>query len=307
MTPREKTHQVTAGNVKIGGGAKVSVQSMTNTRTADISATIAQIRRLVDEGCEIVRIAVKDMDDARAIAELKRGAIVPLVADIHFDHRLAIAALESGIDKLRINPGNIGADYKVKELCERAKERRVPIRIGINSGCMEKELLIKHGGPNAAAMAESALNNAKMLERFGFDDIVISVKSSSVTETVKAYRLLSESCAYPLHVGVTEVGGGMEGIVRSAAGIGTLLMEGIGDTIRVSLTGDPEREVETGIELLKAVELRAQGLHLVCCPTCGRCGNVAKHSEIYERVKAEFKREKRPLKIAVMGLSLIHV
>ena len=301
MTPREKTHQVTAGNIKIGGGAKVSVQSMTNTRTADISATIAQIRRLVDEGCEIVRLAVKDMDDARAIAELKRGAVVPLVADIHFDHRLAIAALESGTDKLRINPGNIGADYKVKELCERAKERRVPIRIGINSGCMEKELLIKHGGPNAAAMAESALNNAKMLERFGFDDIVISVKSSSVTETVKAYRFLSESCAYPLHVGVTEVGGGMEGIVRSAAGIGTLLMEGIGDTIRVSLTGDPEREVETGIELLKAVELRAQGLHLVCCPTCGRCGNVAKHSEIYERVKAEFKREKRPLKIAVMG------
>ena len=169
---------------------------------------------------------------------------------------------------------------------------------------MEKELLIKHGGPNAAAMAESALNNAKMLERFGFDDIVISVKSSSVTETVKAYRLLSESCAYPLHVGVTEVGGGMEGIVRSAAGICTLLMEGIGDTIRVSLTGDPEREIETGIELLKAVELRAQGLHLVCCPTCGRCGNVAKHSEIYERVKAEFKREKRPLKIAVMGCAV---
>ncbi len=304
MVPREKTRPVKVGNIQIGGGARVSVQSMTNTRTANIEETSAQIQRLVDEGCEIVRLAVKDMEDARAIAELKRLSEVPLVADIHFDHRLALAALESGIDKLRINPGNIGADYKVKELCQAAKERNVPIRIGINSGCMEKELLIKHGGPCAAAMAESALNNARMLERFGFYDIVISVKSSSVVETVKAYRALSEQCCYPLHVGVTEVGGGMEGIVRSAAGIGTLLMEGIGDTIRVSLTGDPEREVETGIELLKSVELREQGLHLVCCPTCGRCGNIKKHSEIYEHVKAEFRREKRPLKIAVMGCAV---
>lgn len=304
MALRSDTRQVTAGRIKIGGGAPVSVQSMTNTRTADIEATAAQIRRLCDEGCEIVRLAVKDTDDARAIKELKRLCDVPLVADIHFDHRLAMEAVKSGVDKLRINPGNIGAAYKIKELCACARERSVPIRIGINSGCMEKELLIKHGGPNAEAMAESALNNAHMLEKMGFYDIVLSVKSSSVLETVKAYTLLSERCIYPLHVGVTEVGGGMEGIVRSAAGIGALLMSGIGDTIRVSLTGDPVREAETGIELLKATELRTQGLHLVCCPTCGRCGNVKRHGEIYEHVKSEFKHEKRPLKIAVMGCAV---
>ena len=304
MTQRQNTHQVCVGNTKIGGGARVTVQSMTNTRTADIQATSKQIASLCDAGCEIVRVAVKDIDDAMAIAELKKRTELPIVADIHFDYRLAIAALEAGVDKLRINPANIGAEHKVKELCQRAKERSVPIRIGINSGCMEKELLIKHSGPCAKAMVESALNNAAMLEKFGFYDIVISVKSSSVTETVKAYRLLSESCSYPLHVGVTEVGGGMEGIVRSAAGIGALLMEGIGDTIRVSLTGDPVKEAETGIELLRAVELRADGLHIVCCPTCGRCGNVEKHGEIYEHVKTEFKREKRPIKIAVMGCAV---
>lgn len=302
--PKEITRQVAAGKIKIGGGAPISIQSMTNTRTADIAATAAQVQRLADAGCDIVRLAVKDADDARAIKLIKARVGVPLVADIHFDHRLALEALESGIDKLRINPGNIGAEYKIKELCAAAKEHGTPIRIGINSGCMEKALLIKHGGANAAAMAESALNNAQMLEKFGFYDIVLSVKSSSVAETVRAYRLLSQSCRYPLHVGVTEVGGGMEGIVRSAAGIGALLLEGIGDTIRVSLTGDPVQEAETGLELLKAVELRTQGLHLVCCPTCGRCGNVKRHGEIYERVKREFKNEKRPLKIAVMGCAV---
>lgn len=303
MTKRTATRPVFVGGIQIGGGARVSVQSMTNTRTGDVAATLKQIEELKDEGCEIVRVAVKDGEDAKAIAKLKAAGL-PLVADIHFDHRLAIAALESGVDKLRINPANIGADYKVKELCQRAKEHNVPIRIGINSGCMEKEVLQKHGGPNHRAMVESALNNAAMLEKFGFYDIVLAVKSSSVTETVQAYRLLSEKCGYPLHIGVTEVGGGMEGIVRSAVGIGALLLDGIGDTLRVSLTGSPIREVEAGKEILRAAQLRNDGLHLVCCPTCGRCGNVAKHTEIYEKVKLAFKRETAPITVAVMGCAV---
>ena len=301
MTPREKTHQVTAGNIKIGGGAKVSVQSMTNTRTADISATIAQIRRLADEGCEIVRLAVKDMDDARAIAELKRGAIVPLVADIHFDHRLALAVAERGVDKIRINPGNIGSEDNVRKVAEACKKRNIPIRIGVNAGSLEKRLIEKYGHPTPEAMAESAKTHIELLNRFDFDDICLSMKASSVPLTVAAYRLASEEFPYPLHLGVTETGTAWNGTIQSAVGIGTLLCEGIGNTVRVSLTADPVEEVKAGIAILKAAGLR-QGIRLVSCPTCGRTqiDLIGLAHEVEKRIEGM----DRNITVAVMGCAV---
>lgn len=297
-------NKVYVGRVALGGGAPVSVQSMTNTRTSDVQKTAEQIKALEDAGCDIVRVAVLDRSDAEAIKELKAKARAPLVADIHFDHRLAIISAENGIDKLRINPGNIGSDEKVKAVADCARAHNIPIRIGINSGCVEKDVLARYGGPTAEALAESALANAAMLERFGFSDIVLAVKSSSAPVTVAAMRLIAAKCDYPLHVGVTEPGGGEFAIVKSAAGIGSLLMDGIGDTIRVSLTGDPVEEVRAGIMLLRAIGIRREGLDVICCPTCGRCRNIAAHDALYERLENEFGSEKKYLRAAVMGCAV---
>ncbi len=296
---------VSAGGVAIGGGARVSVQSMTNTRTADVETTAAQIASLEEAGCEIVRLAVLDEADARAIRSLKARARVPLVADIHFDYRLALLSLESGVDKLRINPGNIGAEARVRRVADAARERNVPIRIGVNSGSLEKELLARYGAPTPEALAESALAHARLLEKAGYaDGIVLSAKSSSVCGTVEAYRLLASRCDYPLHLGVTEAGGGETAVIKSAAGIGALLLEGIGDTIRVSLTGDPVREAEAGVALLRALGLRREGVEVISCPGCGRCHEIAAQEALAERVRREFAHAKRPLKVAVMGCAV---
>jgi (E)-4-hydroxy-3-methylbut-2-enyl-diphosphate synthase len=258
------------GGVAVGAGARVSVQSMTNTKTSDVAATAAQISRLRDAGCDIVRVAVPDMDSAAAIGELKKMSGIPIVADVHFDYRLAIAAARAGADKIRVNPGNIGAPERVRAVAECCRERSIPIRVGVNGGSLERGLLEKYGGASAEALAESALLQAGALREFGFEDICLSVKSSDVGIMVDAYRLLHERCDYPLHLGVTEAGTEFNGIIKSAVGIGALLYEGIGDTIRVSLTAPPEREAEAGVAILRAAGLRGRGIEVVSCPTCGR-------------------------------------
>lgn len=292
------TKQVKAGNVLIGGGAPVSVQSMTNTDTRDFSATSAQIERLAKAGCDIVRVSVYDEACADNVRALVDASSVPLVADIHFDHRLAIKSVENGISKLRINPGNIGGETNVRALSDCLKAHKIPVRIGVNSGSIEKDILAKYGGVTAEGMVESALNHARMLEKCGFDDIVLSMKASDVRRTIEAYRLASRMCDYPLHVGVTEAGTPGMGNVKSAIGIGALLYDGIGDTIRVSLTGDPEPEAAAGIEILRALELRG-GVNVISCPTCGRtCIDV---SGIAQRVQKATAHIKTNLTVAVMG------
>lgn len=271
MSSRERTRQIRAGSVPIGGGAAVSVQSMCNVRTSDVEAVTAQIKRLRAAGCDIVRLAVPDMAAARAISEIKSAVPdVPLVADIHFDYRLALEAAARGIDKIRINPGNIGSSERVAAVARECAARGIPIRIGVNSGSLEKPLLAKYGHPTPEAMIESAAGHIRLLNDCGFDDICLSLKSSSVALTVEAYRLAAEAFPYPLHLGVTETGTAYQGTVSSAVGIGALLMEGIGDTIRVSLTADPAEEVRAGIAILKAAGLRRSGVRFVSCPTCGR-------------------------------------
>ena len=296
------TREITVGDIKIGGGAPVSVQSMCNTRTDDVDATVAQILRLERAGCDIIRVAVPDMTAAKALAAIKKRIHIPLVADIHFDYRLALAALDGGVDKVRLNPGNIGSTERVRAVARACEARHVPIRIGVNSGSVERELLEKYGGPTAEAMVESALNHARILEDVGFSDIAISVKSSTVSRTVAAYRLISQKCDYPLHLGVTEAGTEYLGTVNSAVGIGTLLNEGIGDTIRVSLTADPEREVEAGIAILKAAGLRSGGVKLVSCPTCGRTriDLVALAHEVEGRLRGC----RKDITVAVMGCAV---
>ena len=293
------TRQVHVGGLPLGGGAPVLVQSMTNTDTRDAQATLAQIKALAEAGCDIVRVSVYDEDCARAVRELADGSPVPLVADIHFNHRLAIMAAENGIAKLRINPGNIGGEANVRELADCARAHHIPIRIGVNSGSIEKEILAKHGGPTAQGMVDSALNHARMLERAGFDAIVLSMKASDVRMTVEAYELAARQCDYPLHVGVTEAGLPGQGTVKSAIGIGALLLRGIGDTIRVSLTGDPVPEAAAAWDILRALDLRTRGAQIVACPTCGRtCIDVA---GIAARVEKELSDIAVPLKVAVMG------
>ena len=262
--------KVNCGGVQIGGGAPISIQSMTNTKTADVKASMRQIDRLTEAGCEIIRLAVPDMDAALALKEIKRRAKIPVVADIHFDYRLALAAMESGVDKIRINPGNIGGEENVRKVVEKAKERRIPIRVGVNSGSLEKDILARDGGVTAAGLAESALRNVRLLEKFGFEDIVISLKSSNVKMNDEAYRIVDRSCDYPLHIGVTEAGTPARGRTKSAAGIGALLLAGIGDTMRVSLTADPVQEVLFARELLDVLDIRKSGIEIVSCPTCGR-------------------------------------
>ena len=285
----------------IGGGAPIPVQSMTSTDTRDTFSTIAQIHRLEEAGCRIVRVAVPDEAAARAIAEIKPAIKIPLVADIHFDHRLALIALESGADKLRINPGNIGGAAKVKTLARAAGERGVPIRIGANAGSIDRE---RYGEPTAATLAASALDQAKMLEDSGFHDVVLSMKAFDVPMMIEAYRIAAERTDYPLHLGVTEAGLPWEGTIRSSVGIGALLAEGIGDTLRVSLTGDPVEEVRVGLEILAALDLYTRPLTLISCPTCGRCkiDVVAAVEEVRDRISRMCLQ--RPIKIAVMGCSV---
>ena len=294
-----KTRVVTVGPLALGGDNPVWVQSMTNTDTADVPATLAQIRQLAESGCDIVRVSVYNEDCAKAVRDLVDASPVPLVADIHFDHRLALLAMENGIHKLRINPGNIGGEKNVQAVADCAKAHHVPIRIGVNSGSIEREILARDGGPTARGMVDSALNHARMLEKAGFGDIVLSMKASDVRLTIEAYELAAASCDYPLHVGVTEAGLPGQGTIKSAIGIGALLARGIGNTIRVSLTGSPIPEGKAAWDILRALNLRTQGVQLVSCPTCGRTAiDVA---GIAARVEKELADVQVPLKVAVMG------
>lgn len=293
-----KSKPVRCGNVTIGGGAPVSIQSMTNTDTRDVEATLSQIQKLADAGCDIVRVSVYDEDCVKAVKRLVGASGVPLAADIHFDHKLAIGAVEQGIQKLRVNPGNIGGEENVRSVAACAKAHHVPIRIGVNSGSVEKGLLKKHGGPTPAALVESALSHAALLESAGFDDIIISVKASNVRDTVAANRLLAKACDYPLHLGVTEAGLPGRGTIKSAIALGALLLDGIGDTVRVSLSGDPVEEPKAAKEILRALGLRG-GVDIISCPTCGRtCIDVA---GIAALVEAETRDDPTPLTVAVMG------
>lgn len=296
---RRKTRQVQVGRVAVGGGAPVSVQSMCSTDTRDIAATVAQIHALQKAGCEIVRCAVPDQQAACALAEIRAGISIPLIADIHFDFRLALASLEAGVEGLRLNPGNIGEQWKVAEVVRACTERSVPIRIGVNAGSLEPALLEKYGRPTAAAMVESALGHVRMLEDLGFQQIKVSLKASDVRRTVAAYRLLADRIDYPLHIGITEAGTSWSGTIKSAIGLGSLLLDGIGDTLRVSLTGDPVEEVRVGWEILKSLDLRERGPVFISCPTCGRCEiNLI---EIAEEVEQRLHDLPVKLTIAVMG------
>ncbi len=296
---KKTTRQIQIGGVKIGGGAPCSVQSMCNSDTRDKTATLQQISALCEAGCELVRCAVLDMEAAEALGEIKAGCPIPLIADIHFDYKLAMKAIEKGVDGLRINPGNIGERWKVAEVVKAASERNVPIRIGVNAGSLEKELLEKYGHPTPEAMVESALGHMRILEDMGYAQIKISLKASDVLKTVEAYRLLSSTVDYPLHIGITEAGTIFSGTIKSAVGLGILLAEGIGDTIRVSLTGDPVDEVRVAFEILKALRLRQHGINLVSCPTCGRCqiDLIKLALEVEKRLQAF----KAPLTVAIMG------
>ena len=297
----QKTKRINIGGGAIGGGAPVTIQSMTNTDTRDAEATTAQILSLEEAGCEIVRFSVYDEDCAKSIPYIKSRTHIPLVADIHFDHRLAIKAIDNGIDKVRINPGNIGSEAKVRELVAAAKAAGIPIRIGVNGGSLKKDILNKYG-VTAEALVESALGHAAILERCGFYNIVLSLKASSAPKTVEAYRLAHRRTDYPLHLGVTEAGMGQDAVIKSAVGIGALLIDGIGDTIRVSLTGNPVSEVYAAKQILKAAGIRSEGVEIVSCPTCGR--TRVELAEIVKRVKSCLKPTAKPLKIAVMGCAV---
>jgi len=293
------TKQIMVGGVPIGGGAPVTIQSMTNTRTDDVEATLHQIRTLAAAGCEIVRVAVPDMAAAKAVGKIKEGSPIPVVVDIHFDYKLALEAIAAGADKVRINPGNIGGADHVKAVAQACARRGVPIRIGVNGGSLEKPLLAKYGGVCPEAMVESAFGHIRLLNQFDFDDICVSLKSSSVPMTMKAYQLMSQASDYPLHIGVTEAGTVRMGTLKSAVGIGGLLALGIGDTMRVSLSADPVEEVYAAKEILKAAGVRKEGAELVSCPTCGRTriDLIALANEVEERLKTVDK----PITVAVMG------
>lgn len=300
--PRRMTRRIMIGGVAIGGGAPIAVQSMTKTDTRDVRATVAQIGRLERAGCEIVRLAVPDKAAAAALGEIKRRVRVPLIADIHFDHRLALASLEAGVDGLRINPGNIGGVDKVRAVVKAAAERSVPIRIGVNSGSLERGLLEKHGGATAAAMVESALRHVRILEDCGFGLIKISLKASDIRRTLEAYRMLAENVDYPFHAGITEAGRLLPGSIKSAAGLALLIAEGLADTIRVSLTAPPEREVAAAWTILGSLGARRRGVDLVCCPTCGR--TEMDLSAIAARVEKGVAGIETPMTVAVMGCTV---
>jgi (E)-4-hydroxy-3-methylbut-2-enyl-diphosphate synthase len=302
--PRRATRQVKVGGVPIGGGAPIPVQSMTKTDTRDVQATVEQIWALEAAGCEIVRVAVPDADAAAAVPQIRAQIRIPLIVDIHFDYRLALACLAAGVDCLRINPGNIGPAWRVQEVTKAAAERKVPIRIGVNAGSLEKHLLQRFGGPTPEALVESALFHIRVLEELHYPEMKISLKSSDPRMMIEAYRLLAEKVAYPFHLGVTEAGTAFTGAIKSAVGIGTLLAEGIGDTIRVSLTEDPTEEIRAGFEILKALGLRSRGLNLISCPSCGRVeiDLVGLTKEVERRLTGLGVH--RPLTVAVMGCAV---
>lgn len=295
------SRQIELGGLKVGGGAPITVQSMTKTDTRDIAGTVAQIKNLEKAGCDIVRLAVPDMDAAKSLGEIKKQTNIPIVSDIHFDYKLALEAVNQGVDGMRINPGNIGAKYRIKAVVDAVKERGIPIRIGVNSGSLEKDILKKYGSPTPEALAESAFRHVQILEDLDFRDIKISVKSTDVKKMIASYRLLAERCDYPLHLGVTEAGTYEMGTIKSSIGIGTLLAEGIGDTIRVSLTGDPVDEIAVGFNILRSLGLRRNGIELISCPGCGRL-----EIDLMKLVKDVEDRISgielpRPIKVAILG------
>ena len=301
---RRKSREIKIGNISIGGSSKIAIQSMTNTDTHDKAATLSQIRSLENAGCDIVRITVPDLEAAETIPYLKgNGVKIPIVADIHFDYKIAIRCAELGVDKIRINPGNIGSDERVKAVVDACNAANIPIRIGVNSGSLEKDILARHGAPTAEALCESAMYHASLLERFGFNDIVISIKASNPYEMIRANRRLATLCDYPLHLGVTEAGSKDIGSIKSAIGIGALLADGIGDTIRVSLTDKPEEEISAAKNIFKALGIKGQsGMNVVSCPTCGRTkiDLISLVAEFEKRAKAE-GIDDMPIKVALMG------
>ena len=302
MIIRRQTRKIQVGSVAVGGDAPVAVQSMTNTDTSDVEATVAQIKRLQDAGCDIVRVAVIDQEAAAAITQIQNKIRIPLIADIHFDYRLAIASMENGADGIRINPGNLGGEEKTKLVVDAAKAHKVPIRVGVNSGSIEKDLLKTHGYPtptNTTALIESAMRNVRLVEKYGLTDIKISIKSSDVLTTVNSYQQISKVTDYPLHLGVTEAGGLIAGTVKSSVALGILLSQGIGDTLRISLTRDPVEEIRVGFELLRALKIRERGPELISCPTCGR--TKIDLFGLAEEVERFVQTMESPLKVAVMG------
>lgn len=299
---RDNTRRVMIGNVPVGGGAPIAIQSMTNTKTEDVAATVDQIRRLTDAGCQIIRCAVPTMEAAQALRQIKEQITIPLVADIHFDYKLAIAAIENGADKIRINPGNIGSQERIQAVVEKALEYHVPIRVGVNSGSLEKNLVEKYGGVTAEALVESALDKVRMVEQYGLQDIVISIKSSDVMMCVKAHELMAQATDYPLHVGITEAGTLFSGTIKSSVGLGVILYQGIGDTIRVSLTGDPMEEVKAAEKILAALGLRKNGIEVVSCPTCGR--TQIDLIGLANRVETLVSGYDLNIKVAVMGCAV---
>lgn len=298
----QATRSVRVGSTKIGGGAPIRVQSMTNTDTGDVAATVAQILELEHAGCEIVRVSMYNLACAKAIPAIRSAIHIPLVADIHFDHRLAIAAVENGIDKLRINPGNIGGQANVDKLVDCANCHHIPIRIGVNAGSLESDLKNQYGSDSPQAMVESAMRHIRMLERAHFHDIVISLKSSTVSTTVEAYRMMSRITDYPLHIGITETGTVARGIVKSAIGVGSLLLDGIGDTLRISLTDSPIKEVQLGLDILRALRLRKDDIEIISCPTCGR--TRVDLMRAVDRIEAQLPHNAGYLKVAVMGCAV---
>ncbi|HMK59823.1 MAG TPA: flavodoxin-dependent (E)-4-hydroxy-3-methylbut-2-enyl-diphosphate synthase [Dissulfurispiraceae bacterium] len=299
MIRRRQTRQIHVGSVAIGGDGKISVQSMTKTDTRDIAATVAQIRSLEAAGCEIVRLAVVNEDAARALGDIKQQTDMPMIADIHFDYKLALESIRQGVHGLRLNPGNIGAEWKIKEVVTAAKDHQIPIRIGVNAGSLEKNLLARFGHPTPEAIVESAEGHIRILEDLGFGNIKVSLKASNVMMTVDAYRLFSERHDYPVHIGITETGPTFPGAVKSAVGLGILLSEGIGDTMRVSLTAEPEEEVRVAYEILRALGIRRRGAEIISCPTCGRC--QVHLQPIAQEVELALRSIDKPISVAVMG------
>lgn len=299
MIERRKSRVVAAGNLKIGGCNKISVQSMLNVPAENIEGNVSQAVELEKAGCEIVRLTVPDLEAVKTLAAVKEAVSIPVVADIHFDYKCALESVAAGVDKIRINPGNIGSDDRIKAVADACRIHNIPIRIGVNSGSLEKDLLSKYGSPTPDALCESALNHAALLEKFDFNDIVISIKSSNVQTMVAAYRKIADMCDYPLHLGVTEAGTRHMGMLKSSAGIGALLLDGIGDTIRVSLTADPVSEIAAGFDILKAVGIKTDCPQIVSCPTCGR--TKIDLIGLSEKIEKELANCKKPIKVAVMG------
>ncbi len=302
IAPRNKTRKIYVGSVAVGGGNLISVQSMTKTDTRDVKATVRQIKSLAKAGCEIIRIAVPDLEAAEALGPIKKSVSIPVIADIHFDWRLALEAIKQGVDGLRINPGNIGAVWKVSEVVSAASDRHIPIRIGVNAGSLSKKLLAKYGHPTPEALVESAEEHINILEQLNFREIKVSLKASNIPTTVEAYRLFSRRFRYPLHIGISEAGPSFTGIIKSSVGLGIILSEGLGDTMRVSLSADPHEEIRVAYEILKSLGLRTKGANIISCPTCGRCEIDIRG--LASKVETRLKNIDKPITIAVMGCAV---